>query len=488
LQILKMPRLGQKATQQPTGIFNIHLGCLIILSCLQITPAAARVQAPASPVDSLLSQYAQLPHATAYGNDLVAALQSMDADLVQSTAPLLRTLKNSTVPVYPIGFSIPPEYVRAVVPAKAQALVTVIPGHPSTYKFKPRPDSTPAKLAALEREYYADMERSLFGLTWKKAGWDCMRHLELLAAGCTPLFTDVEAGPVGAVAFLPKRVLAIVLRFPGVEALAGVPGSPSGDGILNVTINMPRVDPILYSLTVTALLEYTRRHLTTPAMAAHLLATMGIQPPSCFGDNESTTVRRSQSRSVLRRWRLPALGHMASYPSPTTKPACRTGPIRVLHLSSPDYPGADYMTDTLVHGLVSLLGPDSVTQYPRREVLYTTPALLYETKRAPARASQYGIGFSYANTLFDMRDTGGLEPADAVSTANAGVRAAIAAREFDVIIFGQVHRGPPPLVEAACKLYTPSKIAAVHGGHTPPSNAELQIYAACAGYYFAREA
>ncbi len=483
-----MPRLGQKATQQPTGIFNIHLGCLIILSCLQITPAAARVQAPASPVDSLLSQYAQLPHATAYGNDLVAALQSMDADLVQSTAPLLRTLKNSTVPVYPIGFSIPPEYVRAVVPAKAQALVTVIPGHPSTYKFKPRPDSTPAKLAALEREYYADMERSLFGLTWKKAGWDCMRHLELLAAGCTPLFTDVEAGPVGAVAFLPKRVLAIVLRFPGVEALAGVPGSPSGDGILNVTINMPRVDPILYSLTVTALLEYTRRHLTTPAMAAHLLATMGIQPPSCFGDNESTTVRRSQSRSVLRRWRLPALGHMASYPSPTTKPACRTGPIRVLHLSSPDYPGADYMTDTLVHGLVSLLGPDSVTQYPRREVLYTTPALLYETKRAPARASQYGIGFSYANTLFDMRDTGGLEPADAVSTANAGVRAAIAAREFDVIIFGQVHRGPPPLVEAACKLYTPSKIAAVHGGDTPPSNAELQIYAACAGYYFAREA
>jgi len=88
------------------------------------------------------------------------------------------------------------------------------------------------------------------------------------------------------------------------------------------------------------------------------------------------------------------------------------------------------MTDTLVHGLVTLLGPDSVTQHHRREILYTTPALLYETERAPARAGQYGIGFSYANTLFDMRDAGGLLPADAVATADARVRAAIAARDF----------------------------------------------------------
>jgi len=484
-----MPRLAQKITQRPTSILRIQLGCLIIiLLCFYVSPAAAQVQAPASLVDSLLSQYAQQPRATAYGNGLVAALRSMDADLVQSTAPVFRTLPNSTMPVYPIGFSIPPEYVRAVVPAKAQALVTVIPGHPSTYQFKPRPDSTPAQLAALEREYYADMERSLFGLTWKKAGWDCMRHLELLAAGCTPLFTDIEAAPAGAVAFLPKQVLAKVLLFPGVEELAGVPGSPSGDGNLNVTINMPRIDPILYSLTVTALLEYTRRHLTTPAMAAHLLATMGIQSPSCSGENESTTFRRSQSRTFHRRRRLPALGHMNGYyPSPKTSRACRKAPIRVLYLSSPDYPGADYMTDTLVHGLVTLLGPDSVTQHPRRDILYTTPALLYETKRAPARASQYGIGFSYANTLFDMRDAG-LEPADTVSTANARVQAAIAAHEFDVVIFGQVHRGSPPLMETACKVYAPSKIAAVHGGDIPPSNAELQTYAACAGYYFAREA
>ena len=116
-----MPRLAQKATQQPTGVLHVQLGCLIILSYLHFTSAAARVQAPASPVDSLLSQYAQHPHATAYGNDLVAALQFMDVDLVRSTAPLFRILENSTVPVYPIGFSIPPEYVRAVVPAKAQA-------------------------------------------------------------------------------------------------------------------------------------------------------------------------------------------------------------------------------------------------------------------------------------------------------------------------------------------------------------------------------
>jgi hypothetical protein len=82
---------------------------------------------------------------------------------------------------------------------------------------------------ALERGYYADIERSYFGLTWKKAGWDCLRHLELLAAGCVPLFTDIGAAPRGAVAFLPKRVLGQVLRFPGIENLSGVPGFDGGD-------------------------------------------------------------------------------------------------------------------------------------------------------------------------------------------------------------------------------------------------------------------
>lgn len=35
-----------------------------------------------------------------------------------------------------------------------------------------------------EEEYYNDYKKSLFAITRKKGGWDCMRHYEILACGC----------------------------------------------------------------------------------------------------------------------------------------------------------------------------------------------------------------------------------------------------------------------------------------------------------------
>jgi hypothetical protein len=463
-------------------------------------------------IDALLERYsASYAPLSPYAATMVAALRAMDTDVEKSTAPVMHAVSgNRTFPVHPIGFAIPPEYVRSVVPAKAQGLVTVIPGDRNTYRYLPRPGMSPAELASLEREYYVDMERSLFGLTWKKAGWDCLRHLELLAAGSLPLFTDIDAAPQGAVAFLPKRVLSALLRFPGIDALSGVPGlpSPSG-GTRNVSVNMSAVDPVLYSLTVTALLDYTRRHLTTPAMAAQMLSVMGAKPPFCRLGQEA--LRRhgvlTSAATALgrRRWRgqkwAPSVVGLGS-----VSPSCPHGPIRVLYLTQPTG-WADYMADTLAHGLVSLLGPDAVVQYPRRDVLYTTPSLLFEAQRAPVRTGHYGAGFSYANLLFDITDAadptlaaaGGPrwgESPDAASMADdkkvsaveARLRASIAAREFDFVVFGLVHRGPPPLMDAVCASYPRDQIAAVHGNDFPPNAAEIQACASCAGFFFAREA
>lgn len=45
-------------------------------------------------------------------------------------------------------------------------------------------------------------------MTFKKAGWDCARHHEILANGCIPVFVDVEAAPEGgAMEMLPKSFL-----------------------------------------------------------------------------------------------------------------------------------------------------------------------------------------------------------------------------------------------------------------------------------------
>lgn len=46
-----------------------------------------------------------------------------------------------------------------------------------------------------EADYRADLERSRFGITTKREGWDAMRHYEIAAAGAIPCFRDLEAKP-----------------------------------------------------------------------------------------------------------------------------------------------------------------------------------------------------------------------------------------------------------------------------------------------------
>ena len=46
-----------------------------------------------------------------------------------------------------------------------------------------------------EDAYRADLASSLFGLTMRKAGWDCMRHYEVAANGCVPAFWKLGEKP-----------------------------------------------------------------------------------------------------------------------------------------------------------------------------------------------------------------------------------------------------------------------------------------------------
>lgn len=54
-----------------------------------------------------------------------------------------------------------------------------------------------------EEEYYKQYSKSLFGYTMKKAGWDCMRHYEILGAGALPYFADIENKPETTMATWP---------------------------------------------------------------------------------------------------------------------------------------------------------------------------------------------------------------------------------------------------------------------------------------------
>lgn len=93
--------------------------------------------------------------------------------------------------VRPIAFSIPEEKIidDAVPCVKSkdfpkhivdEELVAQLDGHQSGYAFQ------------RESDYVADLRASRFGITTKRAGWDCMRHYEVAAAGAVPCFRDLE--------------------------------------------------------------------------------------------------------------------------------------------------------------------------------------------------------------------------------------------------------------------------------------------------------
>jgi hypothetical protein len=46
-----------------------------------------------------------------------------------------------------------------------------------------------------EEDYHADLRAARFGITTRKAGWDCLRHYEIAANGAVPCFRDLDRKP-----------------------------------------------------------------------------------------------------------------------------------------------------------------------------------------------------------------------------------------------------------------------------------------------------
>ena len=443
------PRTGSRG--RPAGATAV--ACLSLACATRVATAAT---APAALAPSR------------YNDMLFDALASMHDDVVAQCAPVPRFIvagrRRVVVDMHPISFSIPRGHVLDVPPPKGKPLAAVVPGTMETYEFRPQPGHTPAQLAALERDYFVDMQRSMFGLTWKKAGWDCLRHLELLASGCLPLFTDISAAPRGALALYPKKVLALLLQFPGVAKLEGVPGFPGARR--DVVVDAGRVDTRLYSRAAAALLDYSRDRLASDAVAAQLLTVMGVpieRPRPWYAQESSARASRRAQGPRGCAHRLPPIYR----------------PTQVLFLAMRK-DTVDYMTDTLLHGFKRLLGDDNIIDHHRRSVLYSTPDLLLEKDWAPKRSAQYGFGFTYAHSM--------LFSPNATDADESALAARVVAGSFDVVVLTLVHRERPPMVNLVCKHYPRHRVAVVHGHDRPPTDAELLQYDACSAFQFVREA
>ena len=202
------------------------------------------------------------------------------------------------MPVYPISFCIPECAVVAAPPSTTKQMATIVPGDLSTYVF------------TTQRAYYADYQTSVFGRTCKKGGWDCMRHYEILANGCIPWFWGLDECPADTLTHFPKDLVKQAMASDEPETF------------------------------IPALLEHTRRHCTTRAMAQYVLDT---------------------------------IGHSSAK--------------RVLYLS--EQPTPDYLREMLLIGFKELLGKGCAES--------VVPPYIYNDYGDTSHL--YGRGFSYTNTV-----------------------------------------------------------------------------------------
>ena len=98
----------------------------------------------------------------------------------------------------PIQFGVPKECIRPIDLSRKKHLMA---------HCDPRDRSTMVYYDS-EARYYDQYSDAFFGYTMKKGGWDCMRHHEILAAGCLPYFENFAACPQFTLARFHRKIFA----------------------------------------------------------------------------------------------------------------------------------------------------------------------------------------------------------------------------------------------------------------------------------------
>lgn len=153
----------------------------------------------------------------------------------RSEAARLSDAIKSVTGVRPISFSFPSSLAPNKVPRKTQLLAQIFPSAP--YSFESASD------------YYAEYSKSFYALTHRKAGWDCFRHVEMLAHGALPLMPDIDLVPRATMIHYPKQLMSSISSQP----LAGAP-IPSASALSTIA-------------------QFVRSNLTTTAMTKYILET-----------------------------------------------------------------------------------------------------------------------------------------------------------------------------------------------------------------------
>ena len=104
-----------------------------------------------------------------------------------------RLFKSQLLNPRPCSFSIPEQWIRHPNPnIKTKPLARHIVDAEVQSQLKTGQTSY---AFCTQEQYYNDLARSKYGITTKRAGWDCLRHYEIAAAGTVPCFRNLKEKP-----------------------------------------------------------------------------------------------------------------------------------------------------------------------------------------------------------------------------------------------------------------------------------------------------
>lgn len=166
-----------------------------------------------------------------------------------------------TLGLLPISFSIPAEKVIDGPPVKDKDF----PRHIIDPEVVERVGGQDGYAFDDEADYRKDLQRSRFGITAKREGWDALRHYEIAACGAVPCFRQLERKPLTCAPFGLDESNCIAYR--------------DADDLL---AQLATLDERSYAALQTGALAWAAAN-TTIVRARELLNSCGIASPPSIG-------------------------------------------------------------------------------------------------------------------------------------------------------------------------------------------------------------
>lgn len=173
-----------------------------------------------------------------------------------------RELYDDVTELLPIHFAIPEEKI-AIPINKTQNFANILPANGNSKYRRTHKYTT-------EQEYYHDYAKSKFALTCKKGGWDCLRHYEILANNCVPIFTDIEQCPVNTLTNLPKTILS-ELKLQKLKLNNKNEKCFDVHSIDDSAEILEGFDEVIYREYAAQLFQYTKDYLTTKKLGEYVI-------------------------------------------------------------------------------------------------------------------------------------------------------------------------------------------------------------------------